>query len=209
MIISYEAWAENWITLGAAHTSPDIYRALLLHHQEQHRHYHTLQHLQECLLTFVSVRASAHRPAEVTAALWFHDAIHDTTRHDNEERSAAWASDCLAGAHVAPEVVARVHALIMATCHRAAPTDADAVLLVDIDLAILGAAADRYAEYETQVREEYRHVPADVFALARVAILRGFLQRERIFQTPALHERLEHQARKNLEHSLSELKAVL
>lgn len=207
MIISYEAWAENWIALGAAHTSPDIYRALLLHHQEQHRHYHTLQHLQECLLTFETVRNHAVNPAEIVVALWFHDAVYDTTRHDNEERSAAWAGECLSAAHVAPQVTARVQELIMATRHNAVPTEADAILMVDVDLAILGAPPARFAEYEAQIRDEYRHVPEDLFAVARVAILRSFLQRERIFQTPALFDMLEQQACRNMEDSLSALKA--
>jgi hypothetical protein len=36
----------------------------------------------------------------------------------------------------------------MATCHTAKPADADQQLLVDIDLAILGAEPARFAEYE-------------------------------------------------------------
>ena len=37
---------------------------------------------------------------------------------------------------------------------------ADEQLLVDIDLAILGADTARFAEYQTQIRREYAHVPA-------------------------------------------------
>ena len=41
----------------------------------------------------------------------------------------------------------------------------------------------RYDEYTVQVREEYAAVPDDVFASARAAILRPFIDRESIYAT--------------------------
>lgn len=60
-----------------------------------------------------------------------------------------------AGVSVSVEVQTRVHTLIMATEHTAASLAGDAALLVDIDLAILGAAPTRFAEYERQIRQQY------------------------------------------------------
>ena len=45
----------------------------------------------------------------------------------------------------------------MTATHRA--DDAAGHVLSDADLAILGASAERYAEYAADVRREYAHVP--------------------------------------------------
>lgn len=133
-------------------------------------------------------------------ALWFHDAIYDVkaTGSKNEDQSADWAEDELRKAGVAPERVARIKDHILATKHSALPKGADQQLLVDIDLAILGAQPERFAEYEQQVRQEYRHVPGLVFNWKRKQILKEFLARSPIYATPELRERFEGQARGNL-----------
>lgn len=176
--------------------------ALLVRYAEPHRRYHTLQHLGECLDAFEHERAHAQRPGEVALALWFHDAIYDLQAHDNEAQSADWARDALRAAGIDADAAQRVHDLIMATKHDAQPTDADARLLVDIDLAILGAPPARFAEYEQQIRAEYARVPPDVFEPRRRLILARFLARDPLYQTPGMQARCEAQARVNLHGAL-------
>ena len=60
--------------------------ALLARYSEPHRRYHTLQHLAECFAAFDEIADLAQHPADVELALWFHDAIYDTRRSDNEQR---------------------------------------------------------------------------------------------------------------------------
>ena len=91
----------------------------------------------------------------------------------------------------------------MATRHAALPTDVDAQLLVDIDLAILAADEARFAEFERQIRVEYALVPEATFRARRRAVLGGFLERERIFSTPRLRDELEPRARANLANALA------
>ena len=112
-------------------------------------------------------------------------------------------------AAAAVDVGQRVHALVMATCHDAQPTTADAGLLVDIDLSILGAGPERFDEYEVQVRQEYAWVPGLVFRRKRREILQGFLARPRIYATDPFHRRFEEQARANLQRSVDRLKPWL
>ncbi|WP_444893872.1 hypothetical protein ACJJIE_05695 [Microbulbifer sp. TRSA001] len=57
----------------------------------------------------------------------------------------------------------RVYQLTMVTCHNYTPTQIAEKLLVDVDLAILGASKEAYDGYETQVRKEYRLVPSIVY----------------------------------------------
>jgi predicted metal-dependent HD superfamily phosphohydrolase len=86
----------------------------------------------------------------------------------------------------------------MATCHDAVSMDVDARLLVDIDLAILGADPARFAEYDAQVREEYRWVPDLIYRTRRSEVLAGFLARPAIYGTDRFRERFEAQAQENL-----------
>jgi len=196
-----ERWQQLWQAIG---TPPPagLLDALLTAWREPQRHYHTLQHLEECLDYFDTVRAQSDHACEIELALWFHDAVYDVHAHDNEARSADWALRALAGAGLAPASCERVAALVMATAGHAPATAPDAQLLTDIDLAILGAPPLRFAEYERQIRAEYAHVPAALFAAKRKAVLRGFLERACIYQTAHFKTRLESQARANLAQAI-------
>ena len=164
-----------------------------------------MQHLDECFDKLDESRTLAAHAHEVELALWFHDAVYDVRGQDNEEQSAAWADTAARGAGVPAEVARRVRDLIMATKHDAAPITPDAKLLVDVDLAILGAPVARFDEYERQVREEYSWVPGFLFRRKRREILAGFLARPNIFNTEYFLAAYEAQARANLERSIKTL----
>jgi predicted metal-dependent HD superfamily phosphohydrolase len=139
-----DGWRALWAQLGAADADEPLFHRLVACWSEPHRHYHTLQHLRECLAQFDVVRPLAQRPAEVELALWFHDAFYDVHRHDNEARSADWAAAEVRAAGLPDAVAQRVRALVLATEHKQPPEDPDAKLLVDIDLSILGAPRQRF-----------------------------------------------------------------
>ncbi len=197
-------WQAAWRAL-AVRDDDALHTALLASYAEPHRAYHSQQHLAECLALFDEHRDLAQHPAEVEIALWFHDAIYDVHRHDNEALSADWARQALQGAGAPVEVAERVAALVLATRHSVAPATPDEQLLVDIDLAILGASPERFAEYEMQIRREYAHVPADVFREKRGAILTAFLARPVLYGVPALRRRFDAPARRNLQQALAAL----
>ena len=204
MTLTAARWQAAWQALGTAGRE-DLHAELLARYAEPHRAYHTQQHLRECLALFDEVRGLAAHPAEIEIALWFHDAIYDVRRHDNEVRSADWARDALLDAGVTHDVAGRVEALVLATRHSVAPQTADEQLLVDIDLAILGAAPARFAEYEAQIGVEYGHVPQPLFNQKRGEILAGFLARPVLYGTDAMRARFETAARRNLQHALAAL----
>lgn len=200
MIDFKKHWREDWARLDLP--GADVWLDRLLNsYAEPARHYHTLQHLAECLTLFDQVAHLAERPGEAAIALWFHDSVYVPLATDNEARSADWACDALCAAGASQAVIARVRGLVMATAHHDA-TDADSRLVVDIDLAILGAAPGRFAQYEQQVRAEYAAVPADVYQRKRNEVLSRFLARPVIYGTPELHGRLETQARMNLRRAI-------
>ena len=172
-------------------------------YNEAHRYYHTLQHLAECFHEFDQIRALAEHPVEVELALWFHDAIYDTHRHDNEERSAQWAVATISRS--SPPAAKRVYALVMATRHEAQAQGIDTNILVDVDLSILGAGAQRFDEYEAQVRREYAWVPETRYRSGRRKILSGFASRARVYGTEFFFERYEARARANITRALARL----
>lgn len=191
------SWQRAWAALGLS--APEgLWEKLLDAWAEPQRHYHSQQHLHECLALLEPALDLAQHPGEVELALWFHDAVYDPQGKGNEARSADWAVEALVRAGADSEVQQRVRALIMATCHDAEPEDDDARLLVDIDLAILGADPARFAEYDAQVREEYRWVPSWLYRRKRKEVLAGFLARPAIYGTERFRDRFEGRARENL-----------
>ena len=203
MTLFETSWSRAWSGLGCRGDGAALRSELLLRYSEAHRAYHTPQHLQECLDAFEAARGLAQHPHEIEMALWFHDAIYEVRRSDNEVLSADWARSAVFEAGASDGVAERVHSLVMATQHTAVPTHADALLLVDIDLGILGLGKERFAEYERQIRQEYRHVPGLLFQYKRRKILRGFLDRPFIYGTALFHQRLEERARDNLRRAIA------
>lgn len=211
-MMSARRWIELWRRFGVAWSADsalaDTYAALVKRYAENHRHYHTAQHIGECFAHFDTARTHGdlcEHEAEVELALWFHDAIYQPRAKDNEAQSADWAASVMRNAELSDMAQTRVHALIMATRHDATPVKRDEQVLVDIDLAILGADSARFDEYEAQVREEYAWVPGILFRGTRRKILEGFVSRPSIYTTPHFRDRLEKKARENLARAMANL----
>ena len=201
-----ERWDALWQELGLS-AERSCFDALLARHAEPHRAYHTLEHLEECFDLLDEHRNLARQSTDIELAIWFHDAVYDPRSQDNEQQSAAVAANFLASAGAASELIARVESLILATRHVDLPATGDAQLLVDIDLGILGSEPPRFWEYERQIRREYEFVPEAEYRRARSAVLARFLQRPRIYHTPAIAAAREQRARANLAASIEQLSA--
>lgn len=204
-LITPEAWDTLWRSLGAAGAPRPVYAELVRRYAEPHRAYHGLQHLAECLDMRSRLGRIAPSPAEVDLALWFHDAIYDPRAHDNEARSAQWLDEVAGSAGLGAAVRARLRALVLVTRHDGTPDSLDEAVLVDTDLAILGAMPARFDEYDRQIRAEYRHVPEVLYRHKRCQVLRGFNARERIYATQPYFQALEARARTNLGRAIDAL----
>lgn len=199
-----ERWTITWEALQLRPPAGTLER-LLERYAEPHRAYHTVQHLDECFDWLDRASHLADRPAEVALAVWFHDAVYETRSTDCEERSARLAREVLHAAGAAEEIALRIEQMILATKHGASLDRSDAGVLLDVDLSILAARRERFAEYERQVRREFEWVPEPAFRAARRRILAGFLERSRLYSTDWFAERLETRARDNLARSLEAL----
>ena len=188
-------------------TLPDALQArLTAMYAQPHRHYHTLAHVHALQRWLAQWQRLAHAPPLINAAIWFHDAVYDTQRRDNEERSAALARVELAALGWASADVDRVAALVLATQdHRAEANDSDAWLFLDLDLSVLAQDAAVYDRYAAAVRAEYAWVDAALYRSGRASVLRGFIARPQIYRTPALQAAWEDAARANLARELTAL----
>jgi predicted metal-dependent HD superfamily phosphohydrolase len=187
------------------HLQEHLCTELTAAYSEPHRRYHTVQHIEFCLRELDGNWHHAVRPNEVRWALLFHDAIYDPHRNDNEARSADWAGRVMHELSRPEDEIARVRRMILATAHATNAETPDEALLLDIDLSILGANEATFDEYDRSIRVEYEWVPEEAYRLARAAVLQGFLNRERIFQTSAYRDR-EAIARRNIERALEQLR---
>jgi predicted metal-dependent HD superfamily phosphohydrolase len=203
-MLDLSRWATLCDRLGLGHAA-SRFAILSTAYAEPHRRYHDAAHIVECLAHLDDARHLAARPDEVELALWLHDVVYRPLRSGNEARSAKLAGWWLRAAVAPEEVVQRVQGLILCTTHREAPAGEDQALVQDIDLAILGAGPERFAEYERQIRQEYRWVPGKLFRRRRAELLRSFLARDALYGTAWFRERFETAARRNLEGALRRL----
>ncbi|MCA1509927.1 phosphohydrolase [Bradyrhizobium sp. NBAIM01] len=166
------------------------------------RHYHNLAHIEDCLAALSRVEGlSAAEREMLSEAIWWHDAVYDPTRTDNEERSAE-----LAEQHVRAELRQEVGRLIRLTkTHDVPPGDRLGAILISIDLSILGADPNRYGAYAAAIRREFSHVAEDDYRAGRARVLRRFAAREVIFPDPVFAATFDRQARANLARELAQL----
>lgn len=173
---------------------------------EPHRAYHGLAHVETLLALLDEHAAWARDRPAIELAIWFHDAVYDPQRSDNEMRSAELAAEMLGRDQADATLVAKVQRMVRATQrHEWTDGDADTALFLDLDLSILGAGEAAYDRYAKQIRQEYAWVPEPDFRAQRAAVLRRFLARERLYFTPALRARWEEAARRNLAREIAAL----
>jgi predicted metal-dependent HD superfamily phosphohydrolase len=167
------------------------------------RHYHSIDHVETLLRLMDEHAALLADPASVEAAIWFHDAVYDTHRDDNEVKSADLARERLCSAATENQLGC-ITTMIRATKDHALPVNldrrasSDCALFLDMDLAILGATDSDFAAYERAVRLEYAWVSEPMWIAGRRRVLEGFLARPDIYTSPVFRSKYEAAARSNL-----------
>jgi predicted metal-dependent HD superfamily phosphohydrolase len=193
-----------WSRLGATGRGDPAFDRLEAGYGEPHRVYHTAEHIRDCL---ERLDESTDEPTDppLEAALWFHDAVYDPHRDDNEAASAALAEQLLTQAAVPATMLTDIQRLILLTRHLDTTSDAAGRLMCDVDLSILGRSPAEFEEFERRIRAEYAWVPENHYRKGRSRILAGFLARPALYQTPYFRNRYEESARLNLQGLLARL----
>lgn len=179
---------------------------------EPQRHYHTWDHIEALLAHYHQIVDRLNDPVAVLWALYWHDAIYDPQAGDNEDRSADLLNE-MAHADLADSTRHRADAIIRATKQHMIPDGlsaedrSDMAFFLDIDLSILATADGVFKAYEDQIRQEYAFVPEEIYVQARNGILKGFLNRDRLYFSDYFHDQWEFRARENLKQSTETLDA--
>ena len=180
--------------------------------REEHRRYHTDQHVVEMFLALEELAGEGalddREAALARVAACFHDAVYDPAAPPgaNEADSADLAVRGLRALGVRDDDVTAVRQLVLATERHEAPGARGlGAAFHDADLWILSAPSERFDEYCAQVRAEYAVVPDDAFAAGRTAVLQPFLRRDTVYATRHARRAWNDRARLNLARELSRL----
>lgn len=198
-------WHQLLARYTAAPEADSVGRQLLESWCEPHRTYHSVQHLRDVLRSVDDLAAYADDPDAVRIAAWYHDAVY-AGRPDDEERSARRAEEELSRLDLAPRLVDEVARLVrMTVTHDPAPGDRNAEVLSDADLASLAVSSERYLLNTAAIRQEYTHVPDEVFRKGRMQVLTALLEGPAVFRTEPGRQLWEAAARENLLAELTTL----
>lgn len=178
------------------------FNKLIAAYSEKQRAYHTIQHLYECLVLVETIRSELNDSNAVALALWFHDAVYDPQAKDNELKSAELFEQYLAQ-DLQIDHIQKIKRWIAATQKHELTDELDLQFLLDIDLSILAASTERFAEYEQQIQQEYAWVDPDVYSIKRIEVLTHFYQIEPLYQTEYFQQNFEQKAKQNLKRILN------
>lgn len=182
-----------------ARLTAELRRRLARAYASPPRWYHTYGHAVEVVRRAVAL--GGDRPVQLAA--WFHDAVYQPGRPDNEERSAELVLEWLSGDPDAEEAARLVR---VTADHRADEGDVRAAVLCDADLAVLGGPPEAYAAYAAAVRREFAFVDPGAWAHGRWKVLAGLLSRDPLFATAEGRRRWESAARENMRAELDRLR---
>lgn len=186
-----------------------------LRYTEPQRHYHTLTHISSMLNLLPKYEDRINNLPAFKLAIFFHDIIYDPKAKDNELQSIECFRSFAMDIELAPKLVTIVvnfiertitHTLSTDTTNLDAGTDADLRLFLDFDLEILSRDEIKYAEYATQIRNEYGHFSEKDYCAGRIGVLKSFLNRDRLYFSNQFYEHCEAQARGNIEREIEYLR---
>ena len=182
-----------------------LWSEIVFNYNDSRRYYHNLAHLDNLNEQLLPVRQQIEDWQTVVLSVAYHDIIYNTLKHDNEEKSAAFAADRLTQLALPSTQIEKCRQQILSTKEHQVSDDTDTNYFTDADLSILGFDNNSYLKYAEQIRKEYQYYPDFLYQPGRRKVLIHFLKMEAIFKTKYFHDKYEEQARVNI---LNELRTL-
>ncbi len=194
----FRALWQRCLIAGANDAGEQIHQRLTDAYNEPQRHYHTLAHIRHCLQQLDLCRTQLDNPDAVEISIWFHDAIYQPGKPENEKRSAQLYRELTDSVHET-EFCQQVDEMIIATTHAGeSPGRADSLYMVDIDLSSFGLPWDGFIQDGRKLRLECPQLSDEEYYPRQVKFQKSLLARERFYQTEYFYQLYEAQARNNL-----------
>jgi predicted metal-dependent HD superfamily phosphohydrolase len=204
-------WEESLYRFDADQEEVEgLFSQLIELYSARGRAYHNLSHIRSLVDLSDSFRQRIENHQALSFAIWFHDAIYNTRKTDNEELSAKFAVKSLGRFKIPIDTLALSCEMIFSTReHLKNGFSEDINFFLDLDLAILGSEEPVYRSYTNAIREEYRWAPDPLYNEGRKKVLERFLQRESIYLTSELAQMFEEKARRNIAREIESLSTRL
>ncbi len=169
------------------------------------RYYHDITHITNLLKLWENNKNKLGDEEIVYLVIWFHDAIYDSWKSDNEELSAEMAKEFLIKINYPIYKIDKIGQYILATKTHESNGDSDLDFFLDFDLSILGADETIYDIYAQQIRDEFSFYPNFLYNRGRRKVLNAILEKKSIYKTDEFKALLENQARLNIQRELDSL----
>lgn len=183
-------------------TANALWHTIAKNYNSSGRYYHNLSHLENLLASLTQHSEMIEDWDTVVFAVFYHDAVYNTIKQDNEEKSAQLAEKELTRIGYPAHRIQRCKQHILATKRHESGTDTDTNLFTDADLSVLGADWDTYAVYYRNIRKEYAIYPDMLYNPGRKKVLQHFLAMDTIYKTAVYRDRYEQKAKENLQREL-------
>lgn len=181
------------------------FNKIVENYSEEHRHYHTLKHIESCLKEFESVKEKINNPEAVELAIWYHDILYTIGENDNEEQSAKMAKDFCQKHNLSIDFSKEVVDHILATKHISPSNNQDSKYLADIDMSILGQSNEVFDNYERQIYKEYSNLYSkSEYQQGRIQFLKS-ISNKPIYLTDFFQNKYQEKAKSNIERDIESL----
>jgi len=199
-VLDYDRFGLLWgrcLLDAAKDESALIHQRLVDSYSEPHRFYHTLVHIEECLLLFDKIRPELQNPEAVELAIWFHDAVYQPGAKNNEQLSADQFM-ALTDNIFDPQLRETVYRHIIATVHNESEVkNADTKYLLDIDLSSFGRPWPEFLRDSDNLRREMKSLTDEVYYQRQTSFQDKLFSQPRFFRNDYFYDNYETQARQN------------
>ena len=180
----------------------DLWNEIVNAYSGRKRHYHNLDHLENLFFQLSAVHEDIENWKALLFTLYYHDFVYNAKKKNNEELSADKAKEVMTKLGVDKKTIKLTFDQIIATKQHETSKNSDTNYFLDADLSILGANWSAYENYFQNVREEYSMYPKVMYKPGRKKAMTHFLKMDRIYKTDYFYEKLERQARNNIQEEI-------
>ena len=171
---------EQAIYIGSQYINWKLADGALRQYSKNPFFYHNIYHIY-MMLNDLELYYHQIITKEIVCAIIFHDVVYDSKRNDNEEQSVLKFKELMEYYEVNDIDIPKVEKIILATKDHINEyfntNDPDIQLIISLDLIHPFMAGKKDIIFnEKRIRNEYKHVPDNIYAKNRIKILTEFME---------------------------------